>query len=337
VRTLYGPEPAAQFSPKRLQVARKAMVDRGRLCRREINDRVRIIVAAFKWAVSQELVPADTWKTLESVEPIGHGQLDAREGKGRRQPVAPWVVDATLLFLRRPVAAIIQLLRLTGARPSEILSLRPSDIDRSEDSAWLGSSRSTRMRTAARRACIVFDARAQSVLRPFLARAADRHLFRPVEAVDELHELRRQLRLRDGGTPIYRSHVARLERDREQRPRQEFAECYGADSLRQAIERAVVAANRQRALDGLELLPRWWTYQLRHTFGTYVRDMTGDTKVAAVLLGHGTRTITDTYLHPKVGAEEAAALVRLRTAERGHGSPPGTPAPLPVTRRAGRA
>jgi len=206
----------------------------------------------------------------------------------------------------------VQLLRITGARPSEILTLRLCDIDGSEDDVWLVALTHHKNAHHGKARVLVFDQPAQNVMRPYLARPAKRHLFRPVEAVDELHDRRRQLRLRDGGTPLYRSHVARYARDRQQRPRQEFAECYGADSLRQAID----AANRQRSRDGPELLPRWSPYQLRHTFGTHVRDVTGDTNVTAVLLGHGARSITDNYLHPKLGDDERRVLQVLREAER---------------------
>ena len=48
------------------------------------------------------------------------------------------VVYATLPYLPEVVADMVRLQRLTGARPGEICSLRPCDLDRSSD-VWLYS------------------------------------------------------------------------------------------------------------------------------------------------------------------------------------------------------
>ncbi len=103
VRDLYGPLPAAGFGPKKLQAVRAAMLKTGRLCRREINERVRLVVAAFTWAVAEELAPAGLAHGLAAVAQLKKGQYGAREGR-EVGPVERWVVDATLPHLSRPHA-----------------------------------------------------------------------------------------------------------------------------------------------------------------------------------------------------------------------------------------
>jgi len=78
-------------------------------------------------------------------------------------------ITATVLGIRHPAAvrAIVQLLRLTGSRPSELLSIRPCDLDRSGETwaftlpdhktAWKGKSR-----------VVHFGPEAQGVLAPWL-------------------------------------------------------------------------------------------------------------------------------------------------------------------------
>lgn len=46
------------------------------------------------------------------------------------RPVDDAHVDAILPLVSTPVAAMIQLQRLTGMRPGEVVQLRPGDIER---------------------------------------------------------------------------------------------------------------------------------------------------------------------------------------------------------------
>ena len=56
LRELYGPTPAADFSPLKLKAVRQLMIDAD-LCRGVVNQRVARIVRMFKWAVAEEMVP----------------------------------------------------------------------------------------------------------------------------------------------------------------------------------------------------------------------------------------------------------------------------------------
>jgi len=289
VRDLYGPLPAGQFSPKKLQAVRAAMLKTGRLCRREINERMRLVVAAFTWAVAEELAPASLAHGLAAVEPLKKGQYGAREGR-EVGPVERWVVDATLPHLSRPVAAIVELLWWTGARPSELFGLRPCDIDRS-GTPWVAHLAHHKNAHRGKLRALHFGPKAREVLLPFLLRCPDeRPLFSPAEAVAEMERRKRDERK----TPLYASHLARYAREKAARPDRVVGEAYDAGALRKAVARAVAAANRERREEGVQLLPDWHPYQLRHAAAGRIQAAL-DLEAVRVALGHSDAEMSAQY------------------------------------------
>ena len=288
VRELYGPEVGGSFSPKRLQAVRHRMIDGGRLSRKEINRRVLEIRRCFTWAVAEELVPGDLAHALAAVKGLAQGEYGVREGHEVRL-VERDVVDATLPFLSRPVAALVELMWWTGARPSELFGLRPCDIDRS-DKVW--AARLDRHKNAKRgkRRELFFGPEAQRVLEPFLLRRGDKLMFSPAEAVVEMERRKRSERK----TPLYASHRARYERQRGEKPARNVGDVYIAATLRRAITRAVKAANRLRPEEGLPPLPNWTPYQLRHAAATRLRKQFG-LEMVRCLLGHSSATMSEVY------------------------------------------
>src|SRR5262249_42521621 len=129
LRQLYGRAAAQEFGPLQLKVVRQAMVD-GRLCRNEVNRRVRLIVRAFKWALAEAMVPPSVHQGLKAVEGLKNGRCGVRESTPVKA-VPDAIVDAILPRVPRPVAAMIQLQRLTGMRPGGVVIMRTMDIDSS--------------------------------------------------------------------------------------------------------------------------------------------------------------------------------------------------------------
>jgi len=144
----------------------------------------------FRWAASQELIPASVHQTLETVEALKRGRTKAREGK-KVLPVPMERIDAVRPFVNRQVAAVIDLQLLTGARPGELLSMRPSDIERcpsenDEPPVWLFRPREHKNQFRAMDRTIVLGPRAQAVLEPFLdGRDSEAFVFSPAEAEAE--------------------------------------------------------------------------------------------------------------------------------------------------------
>src|SRR4029079_14529567 len=100
IRRLYGHAPAAEFGPTALRATRRAMIDAD-LCRNTVNGRIGKIRSMFKWAVREELVPAEVLTKLQSVDAIRPGRDGVRE-PGKFQPVPDEHVEAVLPFLPPP-------------------------------------------------------------------------------------------------------------------------------------------------------------------------------------------------------------------------------------------
>jgi hypothetical protein len=120
--------PAVEFGPLRLQSMRALLVEQGRP-RVTCNRLVKAVRRLFKWAASQELIPVSVSDALATVDPLRAHRTKAPELPPVK-PVPDDVLEATLAHLPKVVADMARLHRLTGARPSELCSMRPCDIDR---------------------------------------------------------------------------------------------------------------------------------------------------------------------------------------------------------------
>src|SRR5262249_1462751 len=127
VREVYGHTPAREFGPLALKAIRSAMIGR-KWCRSLVNQRVGRVRRIFKWAASEELIPAAVYQALTTVTGLQRGRTVAREAAPVR-PVDTSVVDATLPFLNRHVRGLVEFQRLTGCRPEEACLVRRCDID----------------------------------------------------------------------------------------------------------------------------------------------------------------------------------------------------------------
>jgi hypothetical protein len=107
LRRLYGQSPARDFGPLALKAVRKAMIDSG-LCRSEVNRRVGRLVRAFKWAVSEEMVPPSVYQALQTVPGLRRGRADVRESDPVR-PAPEASVQAIRPFVARQVWAMVEL------------------------------------------------------------------------------------------------------------------------------------------------------------------------------------------------------------------------------------
>jgi hypothetical protein len=96
LRELFGLSPAAEFGPLKLKAVRQKMIDSG-LARALINRRLSVVKRAFKWAVSEELIPPAVFEGLRAVAGLERGRTTAKEAPPVG-PVADEIVDATLPF-----------------------------------------------------------------------------------------------------------------------------------------------------------------------------------------------------------------------------------------------
>lgn len=289
VKELYGHTPARNFGPLALKAVREQMVKAGWV-RRYINQCIGCVRRMFRWAVGNELVPPSVFHGLQAVDGLKKGRCNSPESKPIL-PVKDEVVDATLPFLTRPVRAMVQVQRLGGMRPGEVVIMRPCDIDRSGH-VWTYRPESHKTEHHGRERLVFLGPKAQEVLQPFLFRDPETYLFSPREAIAEFRALQRQRRK----TKVQPSQQNRRKRKPKKLPR----ERYWVDSYDQAIASACLKAG----------VPHWSPNQLRHAQGTEVRKLYG-LEGAQVTLGHASAQVTQVY------AERDQALAMKIAAEIG--------------------
>ena len=278
---LYGRAPLANLSPKKLKTFQQSLIQEGRLTRPGINKALSAVKRFLRWCASEELVSADVWHAAQTVEGLRKGRTEAAETEPV-QPVPLEHVEAAKAHLPSPVCALIDLQLLTAARPSELLFLRPQDIDTSTE-PW--TVRPERHKTAhkGRDRQLFFGPKAQHILRPFLLRDSDAYLFNPHEATAE--------RNANAKTPR-RPNQPETTRKTSRR----VQDHYTKDSYRRAITRACEKAD----------IPKWTPYRLRHTAATEIRRQYG-LEGAQVVLGHAALGVTQVYAERDF--EKAARII----------------------------
>jgi hypothetical protein len=126
LRRLYGPSKVATSGSLALRAIQTDMVKAG-LSRGVVNARVNRVRRLFKWGVSFQLAPSSVYDSLRTVPGLQCGRCEAREAPPV-QPVRDDHVSATLPYLPLPVRAMVELQRLCGCRPGEVMSMRASDL-----------------------------------------------------------------------------------------------------------------------------------------------------------------------------------------------------------------
>jgi integrase len=271
----YGREPAHAFGPKKLKQFRELVVARGYV-RSKTNLAVNRVRAVFRWGSSEELIPANVYHALQSVENLKRGLCACPESR-RVMPVALDAVEQTLGHLTTVTADLVRLQLLLGCRPSELFALRPCDVDTTGD-VWVYTPESHKTERYGRVRQIAIGPRAQEILRPYLDQAASEFCFSPAESERQRRAERhakRRTPLNCGNSPGSRGQTARS------RPP---GHRYSADAYRRSIARACQAAG----------IPAWSPYRLRHARATEIRRLFGLDAVQSVL-GHAHARTSEIY------------------------------------------
>jgi integrase len=319
MRRYYGRSPAAKFGPRKLRLLREEMIrgdadkqhPRPAWSRKYINAQVRHVRHMFKWAASQELLPASVHQALCTVEALKRGRSMARENP-KVGPVPEHLLNAVLPLLSKPVRTMVDLQLLTGARPGEIIVLRACDLDTTDPSGvWVYRPEVHKNLYRERERLIYFGPQAKQILQPFLAgRPTNAYLFSPAEA----EEKRRTAAHAARKTPLHQGNSPGTNRKR--RPAKQPGECYTTPSYNRAIQyacdRAFPLPENLRPQKGETLAAwcerltpseradveawrkehRWHVHQLRHNAGTNIRRGFG-LEAAQLALGHASAQITD--------------------------------------------
>jgi len=268
---MHGEKPADEFSIVDLETVRAQIVREGR-SRKYVNALVGCIKRVWKWGVQRKYCAGATFHELAALDGLRIGELSVRE-MPRVPPVAAEHVEATLPYLRPPVAAMIRLQMLAGMRPGEVLVLKPGQI-RKTDGLWVYEPETHKNSWREQTRTVYLGPKAQAVLAPFMERGADAYCFSPREA----------------------GRASRLHRDH-----------YDNQTYPRAVARAIERANRERAKGGLPLIPPWHPNQARHTVATRVRALGGPDAARTVL---GQKSLKATEIYAERDEATAAEIMR---------------------------
>ena len=287
---LYGDFAVDAFTTKCLKNVRQVMINARnasgghRLCRKQINDHVKRIVALFRWGVEEDIVAGSTWHALKAEKALRAGEQGTFD-HAERVEVPDDVVALTLRYLPSIVSAMVQIQGMTGMRPTELCTMRVGDVDRSGD-VWEYRPKNHKTEEYIGKKIIYLGKDEQRLIAPYLiGRTSGQAVFSPAQAMAERFAERRANRK----TKIPPSQAER-DSQRAKKPVQ-YAEFYDASSYRNAVGFAIAKAKREGVI-----IPHWTPYQLRHGAGTRAEKEHGLDEAQA-LLHHTSAQMTKRYAH----------------------------------------
>jgi integrase len=285
---VYGPTPAADFSPLKLKALRRRWIDDG-ICRPQVNARAGRVRRLFRWASAEELVPLAVHQALALVAGLQKGRTEAAE-PDPVTPVPDAHFDTVLPYLRGPARDLVRLLRVSGMRPSEGCLLRWRDIDQTAD-VWVYRPGQHKTGWRGKERVVLLGPQARAILTTYSGKDPDAFVFDPRDAVAGLHAERAERRV----TKFYESRQG-WQKASERGPSRVRGR-YDVNTLNQAVRRAC----------GKAAVLVWSTGQLRHSFATAARKA-GAVEVVKTLLGHAYLSTTEIYAERDLGP--AAELIK---------------------------
>lgn len=266
-----------------------------RLVRSTISQMIKPLRLCYAWGVIVGRVDQLHAAALTLVPPPAAGTV---KEKKRRPGVTRAAVDAAIPHLSPPLRAAVELLWLTCARPSEILSLRAGEIIRGgtiltasavsldlPPGVWAVVKAEHKTDGTEFDRVIFFGPLAQAILAPMIeGLAAEEFIFRPADGKAARKELEKAKR-KPGN---YGTYKPRKGAEGERQP----GEMYDSNVLRKAVKRACQKAK----------VTVWLPYSLRHSTFKRVQQQFGR-DAARVYGGHKVGGATEIY----AGADLATA------------------------------
>lgn len=243
-----------------------------RYSRSTINTRISKIRQVFKWGLGEEMVPADVLVSLQSVKAISYGRTQARE-KPKPKAVPDHYVDAVCLVAPPTIRAMIQVHRLTGMRPGEVVIMRPCDIDMAGD-VWLYTPSTHKLSHREKDRVVCIGPNAQEYITPYIKFDTQQYIFSPKTAMDERYS-KCDTHRREKQAPTLRTTGRKV------------GEKYTTNTYAQAITK----------LCKKHKIMHWSPNQLRHNFLTKVRQ-THTLDHSQAVGGHSDQRTTQRYAAP---------------------------------------
>ncbi|TWT98588.1 tyrosine-type recombinase/integrase [Stieleria varia] len=311
---LFGDTFARDFGPRRLEEVRDHYIANSNKSRQTINKDIGRIKTIFKWGAGKELVPIEVHQAHTCVTQLKKNKTPGVHDAPKIGAVDDDVLIATFLELPPVVAAMVDFQLLTGARPGEVVAIRPSLVDRSRE-VWeyrvegdkmegkFGKDQGDRV--------VMIGLRAQQTLQRYMDRPSDQFCFSPAENAKLVRDIRTRKQL--GLPPDAPLPEPKRQNRKKANPRRPPKDFYTTGSYGQAIQR--VAERVFPFPDGLtpeekEAWKRrhhWRPNRLRHKAATSIRAQF-DTDTARVLLGHKEASTTSIYAEQDLVRARQAAL-----------------------------
>lgn len=282
----FGTLRASDFGPRKLKLVRDDMI-RAKCVRSSINRQIGRLKRMFRWAASEEMLPAAVHAQLMTVDGLRRGRSEAIEAKPV-MPVSSTDIDAIKSHVSRQVWAMVQLQLLTGMRPGEVRIMRQRDLDTTGD-VWEYRPDSHKTEHLGRERVVFLGVKAQEIVQQFEQEDPEAYLFSPQDARRESDERR--------------SSRAKTPRSRKRTPASTPTRVPGKAYTNTSYGRAI-----SRACEAVGIEP-WAPNRLRHTAATAVRSEFG-LEAAQVILGHATASVTQVYAERDLEAARKIAAQR---------------------------
>jgi integrase len=276
----HGPTLCRSFGPKALKQVREGMISAG-LVRSSINIHIGRIRRMFKWGVAEELIPVETYQRLCTLVGLEQGRSAARESEPVT-PVAVAMIDAVRPFVSRQIWGMVQLQLLTGMRPGEVLQIRGFDLNMS-DRIWEYVPQSHKTEHKGKQRVIFIGPKAQAILKRFLKKDVQAHLFSPNDSRSEFVRKHYRPGAKIG---VYGDRYS-IEAF-ETAVRRACERAHGMPEHLRRIDRSLSEQQRIELKKEAAAWRRQWCWhphQLRHNAGTELRRKFGIEKTRTVL-GH---------------------------------------------------
>lgn len=218
--------------------------------RKYVNSVMVRIRKMFQWAVTEEMIDAAKAWRLQSVPLLEYGDPHAKESD-ERQPAKQEVVQATLGALTRECAALIEVLSLTGCRPSEVCRMTMDQIYDRGKKVWRYVPRRHKNSWRGKIRHVAIGPRCQKIIEKQVEEFG-------LSDTDAIFSPRRSVprKKKFGSNPDPRAK-----------------EFYGSNIVRKAVARACEVA-------GVE---HWFPYQMRYAVGAKARQQGGIATTSATL------------------------------------------------------
>lgn len=289
-RRLYGSSRAAEFKGRALKACRAAIAAMGHN-RRHVNQLVACLQGAWRWALGEELVPAESADSVSAVAGLREGEragavTPPEAGEVRPVPLADF--EATLPHLPPFVADLARVQLLTGCRPGEACRMRADEMDRTRPGLWVWRPGKHKTARRGHKRHVFLGPKAVEIAERYIAKGGE-YLFCPRIAREERFAAMRARRK----SKVQPSQASRKKAD----PRKVPGERY----TRESYSRAVALACKKHGL------AHWHPHQVRHLAGTLMENEYG-IEVARIFLGH--RHLSTTKIYARDDLNKVAEAVR---------------------------